>query len=137
MKPLVDEWVAKADGDFHVMQRESRVRHLPNFDAICFHAQQCAEKYLKARLCAADARIPKIHDLTELLELVASLEPNWERFRNDLSDLTDFAVTFRYPQVSADRGMAAGAAESCRRFCLAARRALIPRKSKAQSKKKA
>ena len=50
MKPLTKEWVDKAEGDFITARRELRARKAPNYDAACFHAQQCAEKYLKARL---------------------------------------------------------------------------------------
>jgi len=50
MKPLTSEWVEKAEGDLATAKREIRVRKAPNFDAVCFHAQQCAEKYLKALL---------------------------------------------------------------------------------------
>ena len=49
MKPLTHEWSQKAEGDYTVVatlwQAESVV-----YDAICFHAQQCIEKYLKAWL---------------------------------------------------------------------------------------
>ena len=48
MKPLTREWVEKAEGNYATARRESRVRKKPNFDAVCFHAQQSAEKYLKA-----------------------------------------------------------------------------------------
>lgn len=54
MKPMTAEWVVKAEGDFAVLERESRARKDPSYDGICFHAQQCAEKYLKARLHEAD-----------------------------------------------------------------------------------
>ncbi|MFQ5675587.1 MAG: HEPN domain-containing protein [bacterium] len=37
-------------GDWHTAKRELHVRNNPNYDAACFHAQQCAEKYLKAYL---------------------------------------------------------------------------------------
>jgi len=50
MKQLTLEWVKKAEGDYVTAQRELRARKSPNYDASCFHAQQCAEKYLKARL---------------------------------------------------------------------------------------
>jgi HEPN domain-containing protein len=50
MKPLTEEWIAKAEGDFTTAQRELRARKSPNFDAACFHTQQCIEKYLKAIL---------------------------------------------------------------------------------------
>jgi HEPN domain-containing protein len=50
MKPLTREWIDKAEGDFATARREIRIRKAPNYDAVCFHAQQCVEKYLKARL---------------------------------------------------------------------------------------
>jgi len=46
---MTAEWVAKAEGDFAMMERECQATENPNYDGICFHAQQCAEKYLKAR----------------------------------------------------------------------------------------
>ena len=48
MKPLTREWVRKAEGDYATAAREMRARKSPNYDAACFHAQQCVEKYLKA-----------------------------------------------------------------------------------------
>ncbi len=65
MNPAVAEWVSKAEGDFVTAGRELRARKLPNYDAVCFHCQQCAEKYLKAVLQENDKRIPKIHFLLE------------------------------------------------------------------------
>jgi len=124
MKPITAEWVAKAEGDFAVMERESRVAVQPNYDAVCFHAQQCAEKYLKARLCEAGAAFGKIHDLVALLDQVLEDEPSWEVFREDLAYLSDFAVSFRYPGESADRPSALETRKRCRAFRMAARRAL-------------
>ena len=42
MKPITAEWIAKAEGDFNMTERESQVTENPNYDGICFHAQQCA-----------------------------------------------------------------------------------------------
>jgi len=67
MKPLTREWVEKAEGDFQTAQREMRARKSPNFDSATFHAQQCAEKYLKARLQEAGVNFPHTHDLESLL----------------------------------------------------------------------
>lgn len=50
MQPLTIEWIRKADGDMATAKRELRARSTPNYDAVCFHAQQCAEKHLKALL---------------------------------------------------------------------------------------
>jgi HEPN domain-containing protein len=124
MKPMTDEWAAKAEGDFVVMERECRVMENPNYDGICFHAQQCAEKYLKARLCEANITFSKIHDLVALLDQVLDIEPAWESFREDLAYLSDFAVTFRYPGESADAESAIDAQHRCQRFRSAARHAL-------------
>ncbi len=106
MKPLTSEWVDKAEGDFHSLGREIRARKNPNPDAACFHAQQCIEKYLKARLSEADVEFPKIHDLSRLLDMALPYEPLWEDMRPDLEMLTDCAVDFRYPGESATREQA-------------------------------
>ncbi len=124
MKPMTAEWVAKAEGDFAMMERECQVQEDPNYDGICFHAQQCAEKYLKARLCEADISFSKIHDLVALLEQALGVEPGWEAFREDLAYLSDFSVTFRYPGESADRESAIDAQRRCRVFRDAVRNAL-------------
>lgn len=124
MKPSIHEWVAKAEGDFMMVEREAKVRKNPNYDGLCFHAQQCAEKYIKARLVAADIAFPKTHDLVALLEQALAVEPLWESFREHLAFLTDFAVTFRYPGESADRQTALDARRRCRAFRQTAREAL-------------
>ena len=107
-----------------MMQRECQAQENPNYDGICFHAQQCAEKYLKARLCEADISFPKVHDLVALLERALAIEPQWGNFREDLAYLSDFAITFRYPGESADAELALDAQRRCNSFRNAARKAL-------------
>ena len=124
MNPLTTEWATKAEGDFATLQRECDVVDNPNYDGICFHAQQCAEKYLKARLCQAGITFTKIHDLVALLEQVLAIEPSWEKFRKDLAYLSDFAITFRYPGESADKQAALDAQKMCISFRKAARDSL-------------
>ena len=109
MKPLTREWVAKAEGDYRTACREWRVRRQPNYDAVCFHAQQATEKYLKARLQEADIAFEKTHNLIRLLDLVLAVEPTWDAFRPDLGVLNQFAVAFRYPGESAQKENAAQA----------------------------
>ncbi|MFZ1935364.1 MAG: HEPN domain-containing protein [Thermoguttaceae bacterium] len=121
---MTAEWVEKAEGDFAMVLRESRARKNPCHDGACYHAQQCAEKYLKARLCEAGIEFAKIHDLVALLDQAVATEPGWKRFREDLAYLSDFAVAFRYPGESADKAMAADARQRCKRFRAAARTAL-------------
>ncbi|MDQ3684607.1 MAG: HEPN domain-containing protein [Acidobacteriota bacterium] len=115
MKPITQEWIAKAEGDFAVAQREIRARKNPNYDAASFHAQQCTEKYLKARLQEAGITFGKTHDLVNLLGLVLPVEPSWSILRQDLIVLTDFAVDYRYPGSLATKTEAQDAAKRCRR----------------------
>jgi len=124
MKPLTAEWVAKAEGDFATMERESCAVENPNFEAICFHAQQCAEKYLKARLCEAGITFGKVHNLVALLGHILDLEPSWETYREDLAYLSAFAVSVRYPGDSADQNCALDAQSRCHAFRMAARQSL-------------
>lgn len=124
MKSITLEWIEKAEGDFVSMEREYRARKRRNHDSLCFHAQQCVEKYLKARLAEAGIDFPKIHDLPALLDLALPVEPLWEAFREHLSFLTDFAVTYRYPGESADRKTALDARRRRRLFRQVAREAL-------------
>lgn len=124
MNPMTREWVAKAEGDFAMVERESRARKNPSYDGLCFHAQQCAEKYLKARLCEAGIEFAKVHDLVALLEQALRVEPLWEAHRADLAALTDYAVSFRYPGESADKESARNACKNCKAFRRAARKAL-------------
>src|SRR5207253_8193368 len=57
-----------------------------NYDAVCFHAQQCAEKYLKACLQEADLPFRKTHDLSELLHSLLSVHPQFQSLQEDLKD---------------------------------------------------
>ena len=106
MKPITAEWIAKAEGDYHSARRELRARTHPNYDATCFHAQQCAEKYLKARLQEANVPFSKTHDLTTLLDQLAAVEPTLEAFRAHLAALNACAVEGRYPGTCATKARA-------------------------------
>lgn len=103
MNPLPSEWVDKAEGDFETMCRELRARRRPNYDAACFHAQQCAEKDLKAILQKSDSESPRTHNLTALLDLVLPTNPALADLRPSLEYLNLFSVTVRYPGDSANR----------------------------------
>jgi HEPN domain-containing protein len=124
MKLLTYEWVEKAENDWSSLNREIRVRKNPNYDAVCFFAQQCVEKYIKARLVEADIYFKKTHDLGYLLELSAQIEPLWTTYDRELRLLTDYGVEFRYPGASADLEIAKNARNVCKSFRAVARQSL-------------
>ncbi|ABB30463.1 HEPN domain protein [Geobacter metallireducens RCH3] len=102
MKPETAELTSKADADLATAQREASVDDAPNFDEVCFHAQQCAEKYLKAIMVETGVRVPRIHDLEALVNLLFGEYPGLERILRFARILSAMAVEVRYPGMTAD-----------------------------------
>jgi HEPN domain-containing protein len=121
MKPLTLEWINKAEGDFTIMERESRARKSPVLDAICFHAQQCGEKYFKARLQEAGVPFQKTHSLPALFALLRPVEPTWAFDEPDLKWLSASAVEVRYPGDCANKDDAKRAVKLTREIRLVIR----------------
>ncbi|MBT3191024.1 MAG: HEPN domain-containing protein [Verrucomicrobia bacterium] len=99
---------------FTAAKREYRARKEPNFDAACFHAQQCTEKYLKACLHELGIPFERTHNLVHLLNLILPSRPLWEGMRTSLVVLNNYAVVFRYPGEFADRETARDAIAICK-----------------------
>jgi HEPN domain-containing protein len=76
---------------------------------VCFHCQQCAEKYLKALMEELGLPVPKIHDLPRLLRALQTHHPSLRSHRRGLHFLTNFAVGARYPGYDATRRQAEAA----------------------------
>ena len=97
MKPSTREWIKKAESDYRLAVALARRRKVTFHDQACFHSQQSAEKYLKARLEEANIVSPKTHDLQRLLNLLLPVEPLWAALLPSLAALSQYAVEFRYP----------------------------------------
>lgn len=108
MKKATREWVKKAEGD-HMLAKQAARSTVPLHDGVCFHCQQCAEKYLKGLLEELGLAVPKIHDLEQLLTVLVPHYPALRSLRRGLVFLTDFAVETRYPGTSASKRQAAAA----------------------------
>lgn len=102
MNEVVREWIEKSEGDYLTATREVQADP-PNYDAVCFHAQQCIEKLLKAALIAEEKMPPKTHDLVVLSGLLCSSNAQWQWPIEELRLLSRAAVIFRYPGESAGR----------------------------------
>jgi HEPN domain-containing protein len=97
MSGTVSEWVERAESDFRVASCEHAVTVDPSYDAVCFHAQQCIEKLMKAVLIDRGASPPRTHDLLTLAGMVSTVVPTWTWPTMELATLTTAAVGFRYP----------------------------------------
>jgi HEPN domain-containing protein len=89
-------WCERAEEDF-TLARAALRRKQPLAAGACFHAQQCAEKYIKALLISKGADFPKTHDLLMLNNLCSAAGIFLEIDPKHLNTLTDYAVRTRYP----------------------------------------
>jgi HEPN domain-containing protein len=121
MNPLTLEWIEKAEGDFETMELAARSRRARTRDGLCFHAQQCAEKYLKACLQEADVVFSKTHNLIDLSKSLLTGEPLPAALRPSLRLLNRYSVALRYPGEFATAREAREARDACRAIRLALR----------------
>lgn len=89
-------WVRKAESDWLIIQKISAEEPIP-WDGVCFHAQQVAEKLLKALVISRGIAPPRTHDLAALLTLGRPNDESIDELRDDCEFLTRFAAAIRYP----------------------------------------
>ncbi len=96
INPLTLERVRKAETDYLMMKAAQQISAPDMEDQVCFHAQQCVEKYLKAWLQEANLRVPRTHNLNALLCLIMPTHPEWRAWRTDFKKFKTHAVEVRY-----------------------------------------
>ncbi len=89
-------WLQKADNDLRAA-RAALDADPPITDAACFHAQQCAEKALKAFLVVTGTHIERTHDLPRILARCVTHDPTLTELADIAERLADYAVASRYP----------------------------------------
>ena len=112
MNPLTLEWIELAEEDYAIARLIQR-EQLAMRNGMCFHAQQCAEKYLKAWLQENNIPIQRTHNLEELLNLILPSIPAWHSWKVDLSRLSKHAVETRYVGQSPTAADAEHAMQTC------------------------
>ena len=106
---LVAEWVEKAEEDRSALDRLVSGPLVDVANVICFHAQQCAEKYLKALIQREGFDPPRTHDLPTLLDVLTTAHQGVQALRAACESPTPYAVDFRYPGEDASDEDALGA----------------------------
>lgn len=88
------DWLRHAPSDLELARARRPFEVL--FEGLCFHAQQAAEKALKAVLIANGVPPQKTHNIRTLLDLLPPdiIAPQEVE---SAASLTDYAVTSRYP----------------------------------------
>jgi len=92
---LVRGWLRKAQSDEVAMNASLDAGAL---DAACFHAQQSAERNLKAYLIHTGVDFPPTHNLTKLVELCCAKDPGFRSLVSVVESLTPYAVELRYDE---------------------------------------
>lgn len=90
-----EDWLVRAHRDLLTVQR-CMSGEPPLGDAAAYHAQQAAEKALKALLASQGDNVPRIHDLAVLLALGRPYLPSLAGFGRHAAVLTPYAIAFRY-----------------------------------------
>jgi HEPN domain-containing protein len=95
--PQVAPWLEKRDEDLSAMEiLLERAPHLAS--AVCFHAQQAAEKSMKGLMAAAGEEPPRTHDLVALLVALEGSGVETGVSPRDCELLTPFGTISRYPR---------------------------------------
>jgi HEPN domain-containing protein len=93
---VVNEWVVKAENDLRNASHTLKMGARCPTDTVCFHAQQCIEKYMKALLVLENVDFPKTHDLEEITALVPA-RMHLSLSSEEQGKLTEYATGARYP----------------------------------------
>jgi len=93
---VLRQWVQKAENDLVSAAQVLKLGAQCPADTVCYHAQQCVEKYLKALLINHELDFPKTHNIAVLVNLLPlSARPSLPLADQDR--LTEYATTTRYP----------------------------------------
>jgi len=127
---VVSEWVRKAENDLRNAAHTLTLDDDCPTDTVCFHAQQCVEKYLKAFMAWEGIPFSKTHDISVLVALLPGGMPELLT-AEEQELLTDYAVISRYPGDDEEPSLAA--ARKAVRIARRVRkhvRALLPREAR-------
>jgi HEPN domain-containing protein len=92
----IKRWTESAEADWRNARHTLTLKEDCPFDTVCFHAQQCAEKYLKTLLLSCDVGFPKTHDLVLLRSLLPQSKAGGISAA-DLRGLNRYSVEARFP----------------------------------------
>lgn len=92
----VKEWLRHADEDLRLARHAFKLKSSVPYKLIAYHAQQCAEKNIKAYLVFKKIDFPFSHNISALLEMLPS-SADWLPEIKSAARLTTYAITTRYP----------------------------------------
>ncbi|HNR80950.1 MAG TPA: HEPN domain-containing protein [Candidatus Pacearchaeota archaeon] len=91
---LAQEWFCLADND--ELAAETLLKEGVAPSTVCFLSQQCAEKYLKGLLAFLNMDVVKVHDLSQLVNLIKKSVPEIVNFTDEFVLLNKYYIQTRY-----------------------------------------
>lgn len=95
--PEHNQWLELASNELKTAQLLLKNNHDFAIGTILYLSQQCAEKALKGYLSYHDQEIKKTHDLSILVTLCATLDPDFSTLMKHARELNPFNAGTRYP----------------------------------------
>ncbi len=92
MNKMANRWLSFVEDDLKMAQLALAEKM---YNQVCFHAQQAAEKALKAFIIASGEATPHTHKLVDLLLMIR--DSQLEKMRPQLQRLDQFYLPTRYP----------------------------------------
>jgi HEPN domain-containing protein len=96
VREIVAQWTKKADHDLKVAEHTLGIQRDCPTEIVCFHSQQCVEKYIKAFLVSINRPFPKIHNIEQLLALFPK-QFSFNITAEEKARLAEYATMARYP----------------------------------------
>lgn len=127
LRAWVEDWTRRGRGDLRLGELGLADPEFDSFELIAFHAQQCAEKLIKAFLAKNGTDFEDQHDLEYLLGLVRRSDAALADELDPVVALNRYAVKTRYPGRYPAIGRAE--AEAAIQIASAAAAAILPRVS--------
>jgi len=93
---FVQQWLNKAKHDLNAAEVLHK-SEIESFEITSFHAQQAAEKFIKAILVRHQVEFPKTHDIAKLRNLILKIDKVLFEKLEPADILTPYGVEFRYP----------------------------------------
>ena len=94
----VIQWFEYAEEDLRLARHGLIMPSSCPYRLIAYHAQQCAEKYLKAYLVYHNVDFPYTHNIKKLLKLCEKYA-GWAEKLKVAEKLSPYAITARYPGI--------------------------------------
>jgi len=118
LAPLYIQWIEKAESDYLVARRAAQAGDQAlSAEVVCFHVQQCIEKYAKAFLQEQGISSERTDSqMTFLYSQCASIASEFHTYQSDFKRLDDFGIDLLYPGRSADENDAREAMVSLTRM---------------------